>query len=334
MMSSQEPTAVQPPPSAMPAPARIARSAHGFERVLARKSKSFALAAKLLPRSLRGDIAVLYAYCRYVDDAVDLEHRAGQRVAVERLRSELHSVYAGNAQPAPLLAAFQDLVRRRQIPRSYAEELLNGMSMDAAGFHYRDPQQLAVYCYRVAGTVGLMLCHVLGVRDRRALRHAAHLGMAMQLTNICRDVAEDHARGRLYLPRLWLSAAAARALENRASTGLSADAARALRPAIRTLLGWADAYYRSADRGLWYLTFRTAFAIRAARLIYSAIGDRLRARGCDVLAGRAVVPLAHKLVLVLVAAVLAACELPRRLRTPFEPARALEPEAMEDVLSV
>ena len=90
--------------------------------------------------------------------------------------------------------------RRNRIPRRYADELLDGMAMDIGRIRYARVQELLVYCYRVAGTVGMMMAHVMGVRDGAALRHATDLGIAMQLTNICRDVVEDERRDRVYLP--------------------------------------------------------------------------------------------------------------------------------------
>jgi phytoene synthase len=171
--------------------------------IIAAHSKSFALASALLPAGLRDDIAATYAFCRRCDDAVDTG--PGDPIAaVRRLRAELASIYDGEAQAEPVLGAFQDVVRRRGIPQEYPRELIEGMAMDAMGARYETFDDLDLYCYRAAGVVGLMLCHVMGVRDERALAHATHLGMAMQLTNICRDVREDAARGRRYVPdTLW-----------------------------------------------------------------------------------------------------------------------------------
>ena len=172
-------------------------------RVINRHSKSFAFALRLLPAHRRDDVAMLYAWCRYVDDAVDLAPPHRQQQALAKLRRELTMVYGTTTLTSPVLGGFQQVVRRRRIPRGYPEALVEGMAMDVSGTRYRDLEHLLLYCYRVAGVVGLMMCHVLGVRDAvgaRALHHAAHLGIAMQLTNICRDVAEDWERNRLYIP--------------------------------------------------------------------------------------------------------------------------------------
>jgi phytoene synthase len=273
-----------------------------FRRTITRHSKSFSLAARLLAPSCRDDAVVLYAWCRAADDAVDLARPEEQKQAVERLRKELASLYRGESQSAAILAAFQGVVTRRGIPQEYPEELLRGMEMDVAHTRYDTLQELLLYCYRVAGIVGLMMCHVMGVRDRRALRHAAHLGMAMQLTNICRDVLEDWQRGRLYLPEEILASCGAAGLGHELGRPLPRSCRASLGLAVQSLLGEADRFYQSGDAGMSLLDWRSALAVRTARLVYARIGDRIARQGYDVLAPRAYVPLADKLRLVLGAA--------------------------------
>jgi 15-cis-phytoene synthase len=259
--------------------------------VIGRHSKSFALAAVLLGRGLRDDASALYAYCRRADDAVDLvapEHAAAR---VEELASELDDVYAGRSLGDSVLVSFQRLVHERQIPRAYPEALLEGFWLDAAGKRYETLSELLHYCWCVAGSVGTMMCHVLGLRRERGLLHGAHLGMGMQLTNICRDVAEDFERGRLYLPR-ELAPGLARA---RAGEPLSRHQAELARTAVRRLLSEADRFYASGDAGLSSLSFRSRLAVATARNVYSAIGQRILAGGADVLAGRAFVSKPEKL---------------------------------------
>ena len=267
--------------------------------VLAAKSKSFALAGRLLGDLERDRAAIVYAWCRRADDAID---EGADPRALERLRAELDAIDRGEATGDATLDAFAGVVRACRIPRAYPDELLAGMAMDAGGFTYRTLDDLLLYAYRVAGTVGLMMCHVLGLRDDRALLRGVHLGIAMQLTNICRDVHEDWQRGRLYLPRDLLDAAGAPAL---APGGPFPAAARAPVAAVtRRLLAEADVYYRSADRGMGDLPWRAALAIRTARLVYAAIGDRVAAQHHDPLAPRAIVPTRAKLRLALRAATL------------------------------
>lgn len=257
-------------------------------------SASFALAARLLPPRLGAEAAVAYAFCRRADDAIDLVPEERQPAALARLRTELDAVYAGEALADPVLAAFQDVVLRRGVPREYPDALLDGMEMDVLSATYPDDDSLLVYCFRVAGTVGLMMSHILGVRSPEALRYAAHLGMAMQLTNVCRDVAEDWERGRLYVPRSLLTGVAPSELVPEPGRPLP-DAARApLARAMELLLDRADGLYRSGDRGIPLLSFRSAVAVRTARRVYSDIGRVIRMRGCDPCAPRAVVSRGRK----------------------------------------
>lgn len=260
--------------------------------------KSFALAARLFPQDLHDDAALVYAWCRRADDTIDLAPPERQPALAEALVHELRGLYDGEAQRDPVLAAFQSLVARRGIPREYPEELLAGMADDARGPRIDDDAALLQYCFRVASTVGLMMCHVMGVRDAAALENAAHLGMAMQLTNICRDVSEDWSRGRLYLPGDRLARAGAsdprRGLGGEFPADLRAPAARV----TLELLDLADGLYASGDRGIPALSLRAGVAVRAARLVYSDIGRVLRARGGDPLGPRAVVGTARRLWLV------------------------------------
>jgi phytoene synthase len=279
------------------------------QRTIALHSKSFALASRLLARPYRDDAVVLYAWCRSVDDTVDLAGPEDPTRAIERLRTELTGVYGGAEQPHAVLAAFQDVVVRCGIPREYPEELLLGMEMDAQGVRYSTLQDLLLYCYRVAGTVGLMMCHVMGVSDPRALRHAAHLGMAMQLTNVCRDVREDWQRGRLYVPADILAACGAPGLAGELGRRLPRESEKPLRRAIQVLLLEADRFYRSGGEGLGLLSWRCALAVRTAGRVYAAIGDRIARQDHDVFAQRAYVPLANKLLIVLHAALRAPADL-------------------------
>jgi phytoene desaturase len=277
--------------SPMTSTALVARGPASIARAtIAQRSRSFALASALLGRRARDRAAIVYTWCRRADDAVDTAGPgADHGPTLARLRRELDDAYAGTATD-PVLAVFGEVARARAIPRRYPEELLAGMAMDAAGTRYATLDDLLRYCWRVAGVVGLMMSHVFGVSDDGALPRAAHLGIAMQLTNICRDVAEDWERGRLYLPDELLAARGAGGLARELGASLPAAAHPAIAAAVADLLALADRYYRSGDRGVSALPWRAALAVRAARGVYSAIGGRIARAGHDVLAGRAVVP--------------------------------------------
>jgi phytoene synthase len=284
-------------------------------RVIAQHSKSFALASRLLAPLARDRVAAVYAWCRACDDAIDLSPPATHGAVLAELQRELRSIYAGEAQPQPGAALFQTVVRDCRIPIEYPAELLEGLRMDAAGQTYADTDELLHYAFRVAGTVGLMMCHVLGIADTRALPHAAHLGIAMQLTNIARDVAEDWQRQRLYLPGDLLGAEVFAALRERLGGELPRPYAQAMAPAVAALLRVADRYYVSGDRGLAFLDWRAALSVRTARLVYSSIGSAIARRRHDVLAGRAVVPGRTKARLAVTAVLQQAGALPVRWRS-------------------
>ncbi len=268
-----------------------------FRDTIQHHSKSFSFASSLIPGDARHHVEVLYTWCRRADDAIDLAPPNEQDEALAALRAELDVIYYGGPSDDAMVLAMQDLVWRFQIPRTYPEELLEGMAMDARGVQYKDMDTLLLYCYRVAGTVGLMMSHVLGVREPDALQHAVHLGIAMQLTNICRDVQEDWGRDRLYIPHDLLARYGGRALPARQGTALSMQFQDALARSVRDLLDLADVYYDSADVGLRSLSWRAALAVRAARYIYAEIGTEVRKRKCDVFRGRAYVPRSRKYLL-------------------------------------
>ncbi|HEX9186750.1 MAG TPA: phytoene/squalene synthase family protein [Vicinamibacteria bacterium] len=289
-------------------------------RVLAEHSKSFALAGRLFPPGPREDAAAVYAWCRLSDDAIDLAPMGAKARALLAERERLARVYSDGDPGDPILKAFQEVVRARRIPVCYPEELLAGLGMDADCRRYETLEDLLLYCYRVAGTVGLMMCHVMGVADPRGLRHAAHLGMAMQLTNIARDVLEDWGRGHVYLPDELLGERAADGLwAALGEPGLPRRFEPEIRHAIARLLARAAELYRSGDAGMLCLSWRCALSVRTARHVYAEIGRVLEGRGCDPWPGRSIVPTARKLQLVLRAFVECVRETPRRLTGSARP---------------
>src|SRR5574341_1035324 len=179
--------------------------------IMTKGSKSFSLAAKLFDPTTRDAAVFLYGWCRYCDDQVDevgkSADRADLEVRLKRLKEKTASAFTFEPQTEAVFIALQHIVHRYGIPSHYALELIEGMAMDVRGVRYANLRELLLYCYRVAGTVGLMMSHVMGLRDESALRNAAALGIAMQLTNIARDIVEDAAVGRIYLPLTWLDEA-------------------------------------------------------------------------------------------------------------------------------
>jgi 15-cis-phytoene synthase len=271
--------------AALPSPrARVLEASH---RTLHRRARTFSLASYLLPRAARDDAALVYAFCRLVDDTVDEAHDpVAAEAALDRLGEEL-----GGRRPArPLVAAFLDAAGRIDLPLAAAAELIEGVRTDLRRVRVADDEELLRYCYRVASTVGLMMCAVLGVRARAARPFAIDLGVAMQLTNIARDVAEDAHLGRVYLPARRLHR---HGVDPEMLVAGTADRA-AVAAVVLEVLDLADRYYRSADDGMRDIPWRARQAILVASRVYRAIGVRLRLRAGDALAGRTVVPAAAK----------------------------------------
>lgn len=253
------------------------------QSLLAQKARTFRLATAMLPAGLHDDIAVLYAFCRTADDLVDESADEG---ALLRLEREL----MGAEVPGPLVQALQDVSRRRGFSLCHAQSLLEGVRGDLGTVIIENDGELLAYSWRVASTVGLMVSRLLGVEDPAAEGHAADLGLAMQLTNIVRDVREDALRGRVYLPRTRLE-----------QHGLSTDDVlqgrqrEGVRAVCLELLDLADRYYASGEAGFRYIPLRARVGIAVAQRVYASIGWRIRATGHHPLDGRLVVPRAEKL---------------------------------------
>ncbi len=262
------------------------------KRILAAGSKSFAAASLLLPRRMRGPAAAFYAFCRIADDLVDFSDDPTS--AVLELGARVDRIYAGTPDDDPVDRAFARVVAAHAIPRAVVDALIEGFEWDADEREYETLSDVLGYCARVASAVGVVMTLLTGPRDPRTLARACDLGAAMQLTNICRDVAEDAGRGRLYLPASWLRE---RGVDPVSFVAKHDDYAGDPRVAevIEALLSVADEYYLRADAGIVLLPRDSRAAIRAARLIYSDIGREIRALGCDPTRGRAHTSKARKL---------------------------------------
>lgn len=257
--------------------------------ILARHARSFRWASVFLPGDARDDAAVVYAYCRIADDLVD---EATDPATGAADLAQLDAELLGAAPPRSLVIALHDVARRRGIDLGSAHELNVGIGSDQGAVRVADDAELLRYCYRVAGTVGLMMCGVIGVTNRDALAHAIDLGIGMQITNICRDVREDAGRDRVYLPATRLRAAGIDPEALRAGT---ADRAQ-LAGVVTDLLALAERYYASADDAMRHIPWRSRLAILVASRVYRAIGRRLLRHGADAWAGRTIVPWWEKVV--------------------------------------
>lgn len=273
------------------------------QRLMRGGSKSFFAASRVLPDAMRQSAMALYAFCRVADDAVDhlaeqgLAHaHSAQRVsalqmqAIESLYQRLEAIYHDRPIDHPADRAFSRLVKAQALPKILPMLLLEGFAWDAQAKRYETIDELETYAVRVAGSVGVMMAYIMGVRHPMVLASACEMGMAMQLTNIARDVGEDARAARLYLPLAWMREAG---LEPQAWLAApSFDPA--LAAVVSRLLARADALYRSAEGATAHLPWRCRPAIVAAARVYAEIGRELERRGLDSVNQRAVVTAGRK----------------------------------------
>jgi phytoene synthase len=266
---------------------------------IARGSKSFAMASKLFDPVTRERAWLLYGWCRTCDDLADGQDHGGEMQAVvdaqarlAKIRTLTDAALRGEATGEPTFDGFGLVAAECRIPHRFAHDLIEGFALDAAEWRPQTEGDLMQYCYHVAGAVGLMMAVVMGVDadDRATLDRACDLGLAFQLSNIARDVGEDAAAGRCYLPREWLD-----------ETGVTTDAilTRAARPALgvlgQRLAAMAGRYEESARHGTGALSYRSAWAVLAAAGIYGDIAREVTRRGAAAWDSRVVTPTRDKL---------------------------------------
>ena len=259
------------------------------KKILAQHGKSFYWASLFLGPKLAERAAQLYQFCRFVDDLADgdLSERKESLVDI-RARLEGHSVAAG-----PEIETFLQLASENNIPLIAARELLDGMLSDQTAVAFNSEAELLRYCHAVAGTVGLMMCRVLNCKDQRADSFAIDLGIAMQLTNIARDVLEDAKMERRYLPASWINVPASKISASNVACRVPVASA------IERVLDLAEEYYASALVGIRLLPFRSRFSISVALRIYRQIGVLLQRRHLRWWDGRIYVPASEKVLLTL-----------------------------------
>lgn len=289
------------------------------QALMAGGSKTFFAASRLLPGRVRGPAIALYAFCRVADDAIDFAtDRAG---ALVQLNERLRCIYADtpmNYEPDKALAA---VVREFHLPLELVSALLEGFEWDAEGRRYETLEELQSYGARVAGSVGAMMAVIMRTRSEQALARACDLGVAMQLTNIARDIGEDARCGRLYIPLQWMRDAGLDP-DEWLKTPVFDDRIAAV---VAKLLAAADDLYRRSEHGIGQLPRDCRPAIRAARLVYAEIGRELERGGLDSINHRAVVSRRRKFALLARASGAA-------LLSPADPTTTLAPLAANQFL--
>ena len=248
---------------------------------IAEGSHSFDIASRILPRTVRDPALALYAFCRISDDAVDFSQNKAH--AVLDLSNRLDRIYRGRPVDCPADRAFAAVVQDFEMPRALPEALLEGLAWDATERRYDTLSDLRGYSARVASAVGAMMCVLMGVRSGDALARACDLGVAMQLTNIARDVGEDARAGRVYLPLDWLEEEGVNLDRFLADPRISP----ALRRINRRLLAEARRLYERSEAGVSQLPLISRAGILAARHCYDAIGGAVARRGYDGVTQRA-----------------------------------------------
>ena len=270
------------------------------ESVTKLHAKSFYFAAKFLPKHKQKAVYPIYAFCRHVDDEIDEAESSGEEAveAVERWKSQLEEVYFNskaqghkgtneievieNNQQNLVLSAWQDLLMKYKIPQNLPLDLIKGVLSDTGTNRYDTFDDLYVYCYRVASTVGLMSSEILGYSDVIALEYAEAMGIAMQLTNILRDIKEDAAMNRIYLPQ-----------EDLRKFGVSEEQIFAgefddnFIKLMKFQVARARDYYAKGEKGIDLLEKDSRFTVLLASRIYAKILDEIEKQNYNIFNKRA-----------------------------------------------
>lgn len=271
------------------------------ENVTRRHAKSFYFAAKFLPKEKQPPIYTLYALCRHVDDEIDeaeLRSEAESAAIVEKWKENLEAIYSGKSKvesrkskvESLVLLAWEDLLQTYRIPQNLPIELMKGVVQDTYLKRYQTFDELYVYCYRVASTVGLMACEIFGYEGKETLNYAEKLGIGMQLTNILRDIGEDADKGRIYLPK-----------EDLDKFGVTEKQILAKQfdenfiELMKFEIERTREYYEESKKGISRLNKDVRFTVLLALRLYSKILDQIELQNYDVFKQRAFTTKTQKL---------------------------------------
>ena len=274
------------------------RAAFAYARkITAYYSKSFYFSAQMLPKERRWATFALYGFCRHCDNLIDTPRQRTETEIlreIQRLTEELHIAYNTGESQDPIIRTFILVAKTYNIPIAYPLDLLNGVAMDVKQVRYKTFDELSLFCYRVAAVVGLMMTSVLGYKDEQAFGYAKQLGIAMQLTNILRDVKEDKEMGRIYIPQAEL-----------AQFGVTEQDifAEKMTPELRALMKFqierADQYYTEAIPGISLLKTESQYAIYSAAKIYRGILRKIEEHDYNPFLSRVFVPSTQKIKILL-----------------------------------
>jgi len=260
------------------------------ETVFKAHAKTFSFAARLLPQTTYAHASELYAFCRYCDDLADDALDDNQKRLARVRLDDISYALTINGSDDLKLKAMIELINHQKVPLKSALKLVDGIKRDLGTVKILNESELIEYAYQVAGTVGEMMCPLLGSVDHLATQYASHLGIAMQLTNIVRDVMEDAWLNRLYLPVEWLGF-------DEPNLVLNQENRFATQSAMKKTLSLAETYYQSACHGLKFIPARSRFTVLVAMRLYRHIGLSVEKNKYEYWNGRLSIPHLKKITL-------------------------------------
>lgn len=248
-------------------------------------AKTFYFSSRFLPKEKKYAAYAIYAICRISDESVDKQSGFNSTHRLAQIKKDIESAYSQAHLDNPILIAFKETVKKYKVPKEYFDYLLEGMNMDLNKNRYLNFQELYDYCFRVAGAVGLIMAQIFGYKKNEAKGFAADLGIAMQLTNILRDIKEDYRRGRIYLPKEEMKRYNV-SEENIAQERTNENFTNLLKFQIAR----ARDYYKKSSSGIRLISdLNSRFVVLAMKEIYAQILNSIERNNYDVFSKRAVV---------------------------------------------
>ena len=260
-----------------------------FHQTLKKYAKSFYFAGLLLDKQTLHDASVLYAFCRQLDDAADIEDMSEKSVKLQQLITDYRTDHSQNE----INIAFKTLKKQYQLNNQFIDDLILGVSSDVQFKQPKDLKELIFYSYQVAGTVGGLMARILGATNEKAWRFAIDLGIGMQLTNISRDVKEDALNNRIYLPQDQLGS------DIDATTILNPEHKTKVYNVTKEILNTADKYYQSGFSGIYYIPKKNKFSILIAGILYQSIGNKVLNNNEKFLKQRVYLTLFEKIIILI-----------------------------------
>ena len=260
-----------------------------FHQTLKKHAKSFYFAGLLLDKQTLHDASVLYAFCRQLDDAADIEDMSEKSVKLQQLITDYRTDHSQNE----INIAFKELKKQYQLNNRFIDDLILGVSSDLQFKQPKDLKELIFYSYQVAGTVGGLMARILGATNEKVWRFAIDLGIGMQLTNISRDIKEDALNNRIYLPQDQLGS------DIDATTILNPEHKTKVYHVTKEILNTADKYYQSGFSGIYYIPKKNQFSIFIAGMLYQSIGNKVLNNNEKFLKQRVYLTLFEKIIILI-----------------------------------